>query len=326
MNVAVTGGAGYVGSVVTEELIRRGYRVVVLDNLGQGHRGALLPDADFIRTDISDRQSLKEAFSRFKIEAVMHLAGETIVAYSATDPQKFFQNNIAGGINLLNCMREQGITKIIFSSSAAVYGEPRRTPVEEDADKQPVNAYGDSKWMIERILNWYGKAYGLQHISLRYFNAAGASERLGEDHRPETHLIPAILKAALNGSGPLDIFGADYPTRDGCCVRDYVHVRDIGRAHILALEKLEELSGRVYNLGNQQGYSVLEVVSMAKQITGVNLPTRISARRPGDPAVLVASSLRANQELGWQPERSSLEYIIESAWKWLRDHPHGYEG
>jgi len=253
------------------------------------------------------------------------MAAETVVEYSITDPKKYFQNNIVGAINLLDTMLKHDVHKLIFSSSAAVYGEPENIPIEEDHPTAPVNSYGESKLMFERILAWYGKAYGLKHISLRYFNAAGASKCLGEDHCPETHLIPGILKAALDRNSPIAVFGTDYPTKDGSCIRDYVHVVDIARAHILVLEKLEGSSGGVYNLGNGEGYSVIEVVEAARRVTGVNIPTKAHSGRPGDPAVLVASSSWAKSELDWKPEFPELESIIESAWMWMMEHSKGYD-
>jgi len=324
MNVLVTGGAGYVGSIVTEELLKKAHKVIVLDNLEQGHKGAILAEAEFVSADIRDVQALENVFRRFKIDTVMHMAAETVVEYSMTDPKRYFQNNIVGGMNLLDTMLKHDVCKIIFSSSAAVYGEPQSIPIEEGHPTVPVNSYGESKLMFERILAWYGKAYGLRHIYLRYFNAAGASELLGEDHQPETHLIPNVLKAALNNDNPVPIFGTDYPTKDGSCLRDYVHVVDIAQAHILALEKLENLSDMVYNLGNGEGYSVLEVVNIARKVTSVDIPVRISPRRLGDPATLVASSGRAKSDLGWKPGSPELESIIESAWRWMRKHPDGY--
>ena len=325
MNVLVTGGAGYVGSIVTEELLREGHQVIVLDNLQQGHKGAILHEAEFALADICDIEALEDVFSRFKIDAVMHMAAETVVEYSMTDPKRYFQNNVVGGINLLNTMLKHNVYKLIFSSSAAVYGEPQSVPVQESHSKVPVNAYGESKLMFEHILEWYGKSYGLKHVSLRYFNAAGASELLGCDQHPETHLIPNVLKAALNSDSPVTIFGTEYPTKDGTCIRDYIHVVDIAQAHVLALGKLENLISNVYNLGNGEGYSVLEVVEAAKKVTGVDIPTIVSSRRLGDPAVLVASSARVKSELGWKPEFPKLESIIESAWRWMKEHPNGYE-
>jgi len=313
-----------VGSIVAEELLSEAHQVIVMDNLEQGHKQAVLPEAEFVIANICDAQSLDDIFHRFKIDAVMHMAAETVVEYSMTDPKRYFQNNVVGGINLLDIMLKHNVYRFIFSSSAAVYGEPQSIPIEEDHPKVPVNSYGESKLMFERILAWYGEAYGVKHVSLRYFNAAGASELLGEDHQPETHLIPNVLKAALNNS-PVPVFGADYPTKDGSCIRDYVHVVDIARAHILALKKLDSLSGRVYNLGNGEGYSNFEVVDKAKKVSDVDIPIKMSPRRKGDPAVLVASSNLAKKELGWKPDFPDLKSIIESAWKWMKEHPDGYE-
>ena len=324
MTILVTGGAGYIGSIVTEELLKQGYKVIVLDNLKQGHREAVPPGAELITADIRQVEALDKIFHQDRIDAVVHLAAETIVKYSMTDPGSFFQNNIVGGINLLDSMVKYDVFKLIFSSSAAVYGQPRSTRIREDHPQIPLNAYGESKLCFERVLKWYESAHGLKHISLRYFNAAGASRHFGEDHRPETHLIPIVIKAALNNE-PVSVFGADYPTEDGSCIRDFVHVSDIARAHILALEKCDELSGRTYNLGNSRGYSVLETVAAAKSVTKIDIPTRICPRRPGDPAVLVANSDRARTELGWQPGFPDLETIIDSAWQWLKKHPNGYE-
>jgi UDP-glucose 4-epimerase len=247
-----------------------------------------------------------------------------MVEYSMIEPKRFFHHNIVGGINLLDTMWQHDVYRFIFSSSAAVYGEPQSIPIEESHPKAPVNAYGESKLMFERILEWYGRAYGLKFISLRYFNAAGASPRLGEDHRPETHLIPNVLRVALGQASEVPIFGTDYPTKDGSCVRDYVHVLDIARAHTFALKKLDNLSGKVYNLGNGNGYSVNEVVEAARRVTGAEIPKKACPRRQGDPAVLVASSELARSELGWEPEYPELESIIESAWRWMRAHPKGY--
>ncbi len=325
MKILVTGGAGYVGSIVAEGLLKDGYDVLVLDNLQQGHRGAVPEGAEFVSADICDPASLEDVFRRHKFDAVMHMAAETAVEFSITDPWRYFQNNVVGGLNLLEAMRKHQVHKLVFSSSAAVYGEPESTPIVEEHPKAPINAYGETKLMFERILSWYGKTYGLKHISLRYFNAAGASKLLGENHRPETHLIPNILKAALNSTTPVAIFGTDYPTKDGTAIRDYIHVVDIARAHILALERLGDLSSRVYNLGNGEGYSVLEVIETAKKVTGIDIPVKVGARRPGDPAVLVASSNPAKTELSWKPQLPELGGIIESAWIWMREHPDGYQ-
>jgi len=323
VKVLVTGGAGFVGSVICEELLTKGHEVVVLDNLQQGHQQAVPERAEFVLADICDLATLDEIFQRFEVDAVIHMAAESVVQYSATDPKRFFQTNVVGALNLLNAMLRSGVDRLIFSSTAAVYGEPRAVPIDEEHIKNPVNAYGESKLMFERIIEWYAEAYGLKHVSLRYFNAAGASKRMGEDHNPETHLIPNVLKAALNNS-PVSVFGTDYPTKDGTCLRDYVHVLDITGAHVLALERLDSLGSRSYNLGNGGGYSVTEVIEAAKRVTGVNIPVKLCPRRAGDPAVLVASSRRARSELGWVPEFAELESMVESAWEWTKRHPQGY--
>jgi UDP-glucose 4-epimerase len=325
MRVLVTGGAGYVGSIVTEHLLRQNHQVIVLDNLQQGHREAVLLPAEFVSGDICDAETLEDILCRFKINAAMHMAAETVVEYSMTDPKRYFHSNLFGGTNLLNAMLKHGIDKIIYSSTAAVYGEPRSIPIDEEHPETPINSYGESKLMFERILQWYGRAYGIRHISFRYFCAAGATELLGEDHRPETHLIPNILRAALNGDNPVSVFGTDYPTKDRSCIRDYVHVSDIAQAHLVALEKIDDLSGNIYNLGNGKGYSVLEVIKTAEEVVGVKIPIKFCPRRLGDPATLVASSERAKRELGWKPQFSKLEDIIGSAWRWLKDHPDGYK-
>jgi UDP-glucose 4-epimerase len=252
------------------------------------------------------------------------MAADTLVGQSMTDPKRYFHNNLVGGINLLNAILEHGVNKIIFSSTASVYGEPQNTPIDEDHPKVPINSYGQSKLMFETVLDWYRRAYGIECISFRYFCAAGATERLGEDHRPETHLIPNVLKAALN-KDTVSVFGTDYPTKDGSCIRDFIHVADVAKAHLLALEKTDRLNGKVYNLGNGEGYSVLEVIKVAEKIVGEHILAKFSPRRPGDPVTLIASSKRAVEELGWKPEFPDLETIVKSAWRWLKDHPNGYK-
>ena len=325
MNILVTGGAGYVGSVVAEQLVKGKNRVIILDNLRYGYKGAVDPEAEFVLADIGDIDALENVFRRFPIDAVIHMAAETVVEDSLTKPRRYFQTNIVAGLNLLDVMLKHDVRKCIFSSSAAVYGEPQSVPIKENHPKNPSNAYGDSKLSFERILEWYGKAYGLKHVSLRYFNAAGATERLGEQHNPETHLIPRVLKAALDDDAPVPIFGTNYPTQDGSPVRDYIHVADIARAHVLVLEKLDDLRSTIYNLGNGAGYSVLEVVAEASLITKMRIRSVVCQRRAGDPAVLVASSVRARDELNWEPQFSPLKNIIESAWQWMQRHPKGYK-
>jgi UDP-glucose 4-epimerase len=325
MKCLVTGGAGYIGSIVVEELLSRGHNVVVVDNLQQGHRAAVSPAADFVMADICDRNALDKILSESKIDAIMHMAADTSVYHSVTDPHRYFSTNVMGGICVLDAMLRHHVNKIVFSSTAAVYGEPLSIPVEEEHPKNPINSYGESKLMFEKILCYYGRAYAIKHASLRYFNAAGASTNLGEHHDPETHLIPNILEATLSANRIVDVFGADYATKDGSCIRDYIHVRDIANVHILALERLEFLENTAYNLGNGLGFSVLEIVKTAEKILGKKIPVRICSRREGDPAVLVASAKRAQDELGWTPRFSDLDNIIESAWTWKRKHNKGYE-
>ena len=324
MNILVTGAAGYIGSIVTEQLLREGDRVFALDNLQQGHREAVAPEAVFIEADLADSEAVDEVFRHHPIEAVMHLAAETVVEYSMTDPGRFFRTNVVYGINLLDTMLKHDVDNLIFSSTAAVYGDPEAIPIEETHPLRPVNAYGESKLMFEQILQWYGQAYGLKSISLRYFNAAGASGEYGYDHYPATLLIPVVLKVALGQSDYVPIYGTDYPTRDGTCIRDYIHVLDIASAHLLALKHLDNSGNKVYNLGNGQGYSVIDVIDAARKVTGERIPSRPSPRRPGDPVALVAGSALAKLELDWQPRYPDLESIIESAWQWQRKHPHGY--
>ena len=325
MKILVTGGAGYVGSIVTEELLANGYQVTVLDNLQQGHRSAVLPGAEFINIDLEDKVALENLFHKGKFDGVMHLAAETVIEFSMSDPRRYFKNNIVNAIFLLDTMLKYDVKQLVFSSTAATYGEPKNIPITEDDPKLPVNSYGESKLMFERILEWYGRAYDLKYVAMRYFNAAGASEKLGEDHHPETHLIPSILKAALFSDQTVNIFGEDYPTKDGSCVRDYVHVRDIAQAHILALINMNNVNGMAFNLGSGQGYTVKEIVSAARRITGKPIKVEMKPRRSGDPAILLASHERAARELRWRPLHDSLDDMIGSAWRWMQKHPQGYD-
>ena len=326
MEVLVTGAAGYIGSVVTEELIEQGYSVIALDNLKRGHRQAIAPEATFVQADLGNAREIEEVFQSFSINSVIHLAAESTIEYSMTDPGIYFHSNVVCGMNLLDIMREHGVRKFIFSSTAAVYGEPSILPIEESAATKPVNSYGESKLMFERILNWYEYAYGINYISLRYFNAAGASQRFGEDHDPETHLIPNVLKVASGRADHIPVFGTDYPTKDGSCIRDYVHVLDIAQAHLLSLEYLgKDGLNKIFNLGNGDGYSVFEVIEAAKMITRAEIPVAVHPRREGDPPILVANSSLAESEMGWCPRYSGIETIIESAWEWRRRYPDGYE-
>ena len=323
MNILVTGGAGYIGSVVVEECVKAGHKTVVYDNLEKGHREFVDPDAIFVEGDLLDGSLLSKTLRENSIEAVIHMAAYSLVGESVQEPAKYYRNNVVAGLSLLDAMKDAGVSKIVFSSTAAVYGEPEKQPIEEHDRLNPTNPYGESKLAFERALRWYENAYGIRYATLRYFNAAGASERCGEIHDPETHLIPLVLQAAQGRIPSVQIFGDDYPTRDGTCVRDYIHVIDLARAHILALQILDERSA-TFNLGcGGDGYTVREVIEAAKAVTALNIPTNIGGRRPGDPAVLIASSNRIKEELGWQPEFQDLQLIIESAWKWTNSHGRG---
>ena len=324
MRVLVTGGAGYIGSVTSEVLIEAGHEVTVLDNLSRGHREAVPEGAGFIQADVRDLETVRRAIRERRIECVMHFCAWSLVGESMKDPGAYFENNVVGMSRLLQAMVEGGAWGIIFSSSAATYGEPEEIPITEDHPRRPTNPYGESKLMCETMLEWYRRIHDLRFVSLRYFNAAGASEAHGEDHHPETHLIPLALRAASGEGEPLKIFGRDYPTPDGTCIRDYIHVLDLADAHVLALEKLNEIGGAFFNLGNGSGYSVLEVVETVGRVVGKRVPAVDAPRRPGDPARLVASSERARRILGWRPSRNQLERIVEDAWKWRQRFPRGY--
>ena len=324
MNILVTGGAGYIGSVVSEELVKDGHQVVVYDSLYKGHREAVASGAKFVHADLAESSSLCEAFRDNKVEAVIHLAADSLVGESVQNPAKYYRNNVTVGLALLDAMVECGVRKIVFSSTAATYGEPEKQPIEEKDPTRPTNPYGETKLTFERALRWYEGAYNLHSASLRYFNAAGASETCGEHHDPETHLIPIILQAVMGKRPQVEIYGDDYATRDGTCVRDYIHVVDLARAHIAALSILGERSA-VYNLGcGGDGYTVREVITMAEEVTGRAVPVRVGPRRPGDPAVLYASAQRLRHDLGWAPRRAALDTIVEDAWRWHSTRPHGF--
>jgi len=324
MAILVTGGAGYIGSICVEELLKQGYDVVVVDNLQEGHREAVLPEAEFYESNYGHRVILEEIFQRHAVDTVMHFAAEATVGISMTDPAVFFENNVAFGLILLDVMRTFKCRKMIFSSTAAIFGNPEYVPIDEHHPEKPINAYGESKLIFEKILDWYHRAYGFQYNSFRYFNAAGASDRLGEAHKNETHLIPIILETALGKRKIIEIFGSDYNTKDGTCVRDYLHVVDIAQAHILGLDNLTHRPNAKYNLGNGVGFTNLEVLKTAESVTGQKIPFVFAGRRQGDPDVLVASSQLAREELGWKPEYPSLERIVSSAWKWHSEFPEGY--
>ena len=328
MNVLVTGGAGYIGSHAVRELLAAGHGVVVLDNLVKGHRAAVPIDIPFVQADIRDTAALTETFDVFAIDAVMHFAAVSEVGESMTDPAKYYRDNVAATLSLLESLHKADIRKIVFSSTAAVYGEPESCPILETAPLCPTNVYGRTKLVIENILADFAMAYGFSYVALRYFNAAGAlpAGGVGEDHTPESHLIPLILKTALGQRAAISIYGTDYPTPDGTCIRDYIHVTDLATAHVLAVEHLLAGGGpRTYNLGSQNGFSVREVIDQARKTTGIDFPVLEAPRRSGDPAVLVASSAKFQQDFAWQPRYSDLPTILQTAWDWHKAHPNGYE-
>src|SRR5881394_1167480 len=321
MNVLVTGGAGYIGSVCVEELIQAGHQVTVFDNLSEGHRAAVDKRAVFVQGDLSDETRLAQALRECKPAVVLHLAASALVGESMASPGKYFRNNVANGLNLLEAAVAVGARKLVFSSTCAVYGVPSRMPMTEEIAPHPVNPYGESKLMFERMLQWYQRIHGLEFVAFRYCNAAGASERFGEHHRVETHLIPNVLRVALGQAPHCEVFGTDYPTPDGTCIRDYIHIVDLARAHILAMEPGKH---GFFNLGNGEGYSVREIIRMCERITGQSIKAIEQLRRHGDPPKLVASAEKAKKELGWKPEYPKLENIVASAWRWHERHPSGY--
>ncbi|PYU49724.1 MAG: UDP-glucose 4-epimerase GalE [Acidobacteria bacterium] len=324
MSILVTGAAGYIGSVCSEVLISRGMSVIALDSLLEGHRAAVPPGATFCQVDLADRAQLEAVFTKHKVDAVMHFAAEALVAKSVHEPSIFYATNVASGVNLLDAVTRHGVKKFIFSSTAATYGEPEIVPIPEDHPKAPINPYGKSKLTFEQILADYKLYTGLKYVTLRYFNAAGASSTCGENHRVETHLIPRVLEAAAGSLPHVDVFGTDYPTPDGTCVRDYIHVLDIADSHVRALEEIDRVTGEAFNVGNSRGFSILEVIDAAERITGRKIPRKLGPRRPGDPVVLVASKEKLKRVLGWEASHSSLEEIIQSAWVWKQKHPNGY--
>ncbi len=322
--VLVTGGAGYIGSVVTAQLLAKGYEVIVCDNLSHGSKRAIPAGANLVIADTADRGALDRIFTRQRIDAVVHLAAFIEAGESMQVPEKYFRNNTANSLTLLEAMLHHKVQRFVFSSTAALYGAPERTPIEESDPLRPTNAYGESKLLVEQMLTWFHRIHGLRYASLRYFNAAGAAGDLGEDHVPESHLIPLTLQVALGKREHIAIYGTDYPTPDGTCVRDYIHVSDLASAHLLALDALRERDKLIYNLGNGRGFSVREVVETVRRVTGHPIPDREVQRRPGDPAVLVAACDKIKRELRWQPQFQTLESIVRSAWEWRRAHPDGY--
>jgi UDP-glucose 4-epimerase len=321
MNVFVTGGAGYIGSVCTEELLNAGHQVTVYDNLTEGHRSAVDSRARFILGKPDEPGDVLNAVKSSRPEAILHFAANALVGESMTNPGKYFHNNVCNGLKLLDAAVEAKVKKFVFSSTCATYGPPERVPMTEDLPQRPINPYGESKLMFERMLHWYHEIHKLEFVAFRYFNAAGASQKYGEHHGIETHLIPNVLKVPLGQAKQCDIFGTDYPTPDGTCIRDYIHIIDLAQAHILALAP--GIQG-FYNLGNGDGYSVREVIKMCEKITGHQIPTVEKPRRPGDPPKLVASAQKAIGDLGWKPKFPKLEAIVQTAWDWHKKHPTGY--
>jgi UDP-glucose 4-epimerase len=324
MRILVTGGAGYIGSVLTEQLLSGGYYVVVYDNLCKGHLDSIPDGVPFVEGNLSDVRLLVKTLADHGLDGVIHMAAYSLVAESTQEPEKYYRNNLTGGLSLLQAMIETGVKSLVFSSTAAIFGEPQKQPIEEGDPVHPTNPYGETKLAFERALQWYAEAGRVRYVSLRYFNAAGATERCGEAHEPETHLIPLVLEVAAGRRQAVEVFGTDYPTRDGTCVRDYIHVSDLARAHVMALGILDARSS-VYNLGcGGQGYTVREVIDVAMSVTGRNIPVKFAPRRPGDPAILIASSRKITEELGWKPALQTLETIIASAWEWMTAHPRAY--
>lgn len=323
MRLLVTGGAGYIGSIVTSQLLEAGHDAVVFDDLSKGHEEAIPEGAEFDRGSLLDKERVNEVLSQ-GFDGVVHFAAFSLVGESVERPEKYYRNNVCGTLNLLEAMVEHGAGRLVFSSTAAVYGEPGGIPIKEEDSAVPTNPYGGSKLAVDRMIGATAQARGLSATSLRYFNVAGAKGRFGEDHEPETHLIPLVLKAASGEWDHVDIYGTDYDTRDGTAVRDYIHVEDLGRAHILALEG-EEAGHRIYNLGNGEGFSVREVIETAREVTGVDIGAVEAPRRPGDPPVLVASGEKIMQDLGWKPEKPKLADMISDAWEWKQKYPRGYE-
>lgn len=321
MKILVTGGAGYIGSICVEQLLDRGHSVAVFDNLTEGHRLAVDPRAEFIEGDLNEASVIARAVADVKPEAVMHFAANALVGESMTNPSKYFRNNVGGGLNLLDAMVAAGVKRLVFSSTCATFGPPERLPMDETLPQHPINPYGESKLIFEQILRWYDSLHGLKFVALRYFNAAGATEKFGEDHRIETHLIPTVLKVALGQRESVDIYGTDYQTPDGTCVRDYIHIVDLAQAHILALSAGQSA---FYNLGTGGGNSVAEVIETCRRVTGRPIPEVRKERRPGDPPRLIAASGKIHQELGWKPQYQSIDTIIESAWAWHLRNPAGY--
>lgn len=327
MSILVCGGAGYIGSHMVAELLEKGEDVVIIDNFQKGHRDAILGGKVY-EGDLRDKEILDKVFNENNIEAVIDFAADSLVGESVIEPLKYFNNNVGGTINLLEAMRDYNVKNIVFSSTAATYGEPDRVPIKEEDKTFPTNPYGESKLTVEKILKWCDKAYGIKYTALRYFNAAGAhvSGKIGEDHKPESHLIPIILQVALGQRDKIMIYGDDYSTEDGTCIRDYIHVTDLANAHLLAVNRLKNGGQSIIcNLGNGTGFSVKEIIEVCRKVTGCNIEAEVAPRREGDPAILIASSDKAKKQLGWNPKYNSIKTIVETAWNWHKNHPYGYE-
>lgn len=325
MKLLVTGGAGYIGSIVAQRLLAAGHEVVVLDNLSRGHRAAVPDGARLVEADLLDPAALAPAVAE-GFDGALHFAALSLVGESVARPELYWRNNVVGSLNLLDALRAAGVARLVFSSTAATYGEPETVPIEETAPTRPVNPYGASKLAVDQMIGDECRAHGLGAVSLRYFNVAGASGCLGEDHHPETHLIPNVLRAAQGLQACVQVFGTDYPTPDGTAVRDYIHIEDLATAHLLALEGARPGEHRIFNLGNGNGFSVREVIDAARQVTGLEIPERAAPRRPGDPPQLVAASGRIRAELGWEPRKPALADMVGDAWAFAQSHPHGYAG
>jgi UDP-glucose 4-epimerase len=321
MHIFVTGGAGYIGSICVEQMLNAGHQITVFDNLTEGHRAAIDPRTQFIQGDLGERAQIEAAMRQAQPDAVMHFAANALVGESMQNPSKYFRNNVSAGVNLLDAMVAADVKRLVFSSTCATFGTPERVPIDESLPQRPINPYGESKLMFEKVLRWYDEIHGLRSVSLRYFNAAGASERFGEDHRIETHLIPNILKVALGQKEHVEIYGTDYETPDGTCIRDYIHIFDLAQAHMLALDARRTAQ---FNLGTGGGTSVREVIASCERVTGKKIAVVEKPRRPGDPARLIAGSDKIQRELGWQPQFQDIDKIIASAWAWHQRHPHGY--
>ncbi len=324
LKILVTGGAGYIGATAVRLLLKHGHAVTALDNLSQGHRQAVPEQARLVVTDLSNREALGALFRESKFDAVMHFAASALVGESMQQPEKYFRNNVTNSLNLLECCGANKVSRFVFSSTAATFGDPQTSLIDENSPKNPLNPYGESKLQVEAMLHWFQKIHGVRYAVLRFFNVAGAWDGHGEHHDPESHLIPIVLQVALGKRESVSVFGSDYPTPDGTCIRDYVHIYDLAMAHLQVLDALKESEALAYNLGNGNGFSVREVIEAARKITGHPVPTVESPRRPGDPPVLVASSQRISKELGWKPKYATLESIIQTAWDWHKAHPNGY--